>query len=119
MVFRRVCWRAGASQTPSGQQLKAALQPGKQSLGWEHLDASGGKLYCQRQAIKSYADLGYRRGVLVSNLKVRFGCLGPLYEERHRIVLGKLLQVGQLARRGPDIRAGKEWARYIRARLLS
>jgi hypothetical protein len=87
----------GQIARPTDEQGQRAVEPGQHRGRREDLDAGGGELDRERQAVQPAADLGDRRGVVAVDREVRLDPPCPLDEERHgwgakerRIVPGRL-----------------------------
>ena len=71
---------------PGGQQGEALLEPGQDLGGRQHLGPGGGQLDGQGQPVEPGRDLGHRRGVLCRQPELRPRRLGPLHEQRRRLL---------------------------------
>lgn len=69
---------------PAGQKLKPALEAGDHRFRLKQLDAGGGELDRERQAVQTSADLPHRAGVLGAQTEIRPRRLRALHEERNR-----------------------------------
>jgi hypothetical protein len=86
----------GASR---GRELEAALEAAEKRRGRQYLAPGRRKLDGERKPVESRRNLGDNRGRLVCQLEIGPNGAGPLHEQHHSLVLGRLqsrVHIGRL-----------------------